>query len=163
MRLGLIGRLVIGGLVIAVFFVLQFVLTTRSLNTIRHNTRQEQRAQQAIVSAIGIEERVIDLSAATRGYVLAKSPEFRASWNKAQEQLPREAARLRQLAPASSTAPIDDAWRSYVDDYSRPLLQLAEVSPAKARARVATLEGLHRIARVRGLVDTFVARQTVLV
>src|SRR3954447_9329776 len=163
MRLGLIGRLVIGGLVIAVFFVLQFVLTTRSLSTIRDNTRQEQRAEQAIVSAIGIEELVIDVSAATRGYVLARSPEFRASWAKAHAQLPRESARLRQLGPGAGTAEIDSAWRSYVDDYSRPLLHLADVSPAKARARVATLEGLRRIARVRGLIDTFVARQNVLV
>src|SRR3954449_9893407 len=160
MRVGLIGRLLIGGLVIAAVFVAQFVLSTRSLNAIRHNTRQEQRAEESIVSAIGIEELVIDVSAATRGYVLAKSPEFRASWDTAQAQLPRESARLRQLAPEGSTAEIDDAWRSYVDDYSRPLLRLAEVSPAKARARVATLEGLHRIARVRRLVDTFVARQT---
>src|SRR3954469_3479250 len=163
MRLGLIGRLVIGGLVIAVFFVLQFVLTTRSLSTIRHNTRQEQRAEQAIVSAIEIEELVIDVSAATRGYVLARSPEFRASWASAHAQLPRESARLRQLGPGTGTAEIDEAWRSYVDDYARPLLHLADVSPAKARARVATLEGLHRIARVRGLIDTFVARQNVLV
>src|SRR3954447_21595837 len=124
MRLGLIGRLVIGGLVIAVFFVLQFVLTTRSLNTIRHNTRQEQRAEQAIVSAIEIEERVIDVSAATRGYVLARSPGLRAAWAKAHAQLPRESARLRQLGTGAGTAEIDEAWRSYVDDYSRPLLRL---------------------------------------
>src|SRR6185312_1302676 len=97
MRIGLIGRLVIGGLVIAAIFVAQFVSSTLSLNTIQRNTREEQRAEQAIVSAIRIQQLVLDVSAGTRGFVLTQKPEFLASSTKAQAALPRESARLRSL------------------------------------------------------------------
>jgi signal transduction histidine kinase len=163
MRVGLIGRLVIGGLVIAVFFLVQLVLSTRSLDTIRRSTQQEQSAERAIVSAIRIEQFVIDLSAGTRGFVITGNPQFLQSWNVARRRLPTESARLMQLVPGAETREISASWRSYLNGYSIPIIRIARVSPAKARARVATLEGLRRIARVRGLIDPFVTRQNAAV
>jgi signal transduction histidine kinase len=162
-RVGLIGRLVIGGLVIAVFFLVQLLQSQRSLSTIRHSTRDEQRAEEAIVAAIGIEQRVIDVSSAARGFVITHDPAYRRSWQAASAKLPRESAHLRALQPGPSTARIEDAWRSYVSDYSAPVMRLAVTDPARARARIATLEGVRRIARVRGLIDPFVTEENAVV
>ena len=163
MRFGLGGRVAIAGAVIAVLFLAQLYLTLSSLHSIRSHTRAEQRAEESIVAAIRIEQRVIDASAAARGYVITGNESFLASWRAARADLPREAARLRQLQPGVDSARIEAAWRSYVEDYSVPLVALARRSPVQARARVSTLEGLHRINRVRGLIDPFVARQDAFV
>src|SRR5436305_164915 len=159
MRVGLIGRIVIGGLVIAAFFLVQLFLTTRSLDTIRDRTRHEQRTEESIVAGIRIEQLVIDLSSGTRGYVLTRNPAFLGSWQRARRLLPLESGRLRELAPGPAAAAIDRAWRSYANGYAVPLVRTARTQPAKAKARVATLEGLRRINHVRGLIDPFVNDQ----
>ena len=157
MRRGLTGRIAIGGALIALLFLVQLVLTLFSLHTIRHHTRAEQRSEQSIVAAVRIEQHVIDLSAATRGYVISRDPAFLVAWKKARAALPEESRRLAEVSPGRDAERIEQAWRSYADRYAA---QLIAEAPAKAKARVATLEGLHRLAAVRAVIDPFVdARQ----
>jgi two-component system sensor histidine kinase/response regulator len=159
MRLGLTGRILIGGGIIALIFAIQFVLVIRSFESIRHDTRQEQTAQQSVVAAIRVEKLLLDLETGTRGYVITGDKQFLQPWQAAQRSLPGEVARLNALAPGPLPAEIDRLWRSYVTDYSRPLVALTAHSPAAARSHVATGEGKQRVDRMRGLIDPFVERQ----
>jgi signal transduction histidine kinase len=159
MRLGLTGRILIGGGIIALIFAIQFVLVIRSFESIRHDTREEQRAQQSVVAAIRVEKLLLDLETGTRGYVITDDKRFLEPWQEAQRALPGESARLSALAPGPVSAEIDRLWRSYVTDYSRPLVALTERSRAAARSQVATGEGKQRVDRMRGLIDPFVERQ----
>jgi two-component system sensor histidine kinase/response regulator len=162
MRLGLTGRILIGGGIIALIFAIQFVLVIRSFDSIRHDTREEQHAQQSVVAAIQVEKLLLDLETGTRGYVITDDKRFLEPWQEAQRALPGESARLSALAPGPVSAEIDRLWRSYVTDYSRPLVALTERSPAAARSQVATGEGKQRVDRMRGLIDPFVERQNAL-
>ncbi len=162
MRLGLTARILIGGGVIAVIFLIQFALVIRSFDSIRHNTREQQRAQQAVVSAIRLEKLVLDLETGTRGYVITQDHRFLEPYAVAQRSLPGEGARLMVLAPGPWSAKLDRLWRSYLNEWSRPLVRLAERSPAAARARVASGEGKRRVDHMRGLIASFVQRENTI-
>jgi signal transduction histidine kinase len=162
MRLGLTGRILIGGTVIAVIFAVQFVLVLRSFDSIRHDTREEQRSQKSVVSAIRLEKLVLDLETGTRGYVITHDQSFLEPYEAARRALPAESARLLALTPGPWAAKLDRLWRSYLATYSVPLVRLAERSPDAARARVAGGEGKRRVDRMRGLIDPFVDRQNAL-
>jgi signal transduction histidine kinase/CHASE3 domain sensor protein len=160
MRVGLTGRIMIGGVLLGLVFALQFVLTVQSFRSIRDNTRDQQHAQQAVVAAIRLEKLVLDLETGARGYVITADKRFLAPYTAAQRALPGESARLLALAPGPLSAELDRLWRAYLADYSVPLVRLAERAPLAARSAVAGGEGKRRVDRMRGLIDPFVQRQT---
>jgi signal transduction histidine kinase len=162
MRLGLTGRIMIGGLLLGLVFALQFVLSIQSFRSIRHDTREQQDAQQAVVSAIRVEKLVLDLETGARGYVITADKRFLQPYEAAQRALPDESARLTALAPGPWSAEVDRLWRSYVTDYAKPLVSLVERAPAAARSVVASGEGRRRVGRMRGLIDPFLQRETAI-
>jgi signal transduction histidine kinase len=162
MRLGLTGRILIGGGVIAVIFAVQFVLVTRSFDSIRQHTREQQRAQHAVVSAVRLEKLVVDLETGARGYVITHDERFLEPYRAAQRSLPGEGARLKALSPGPWSAKLDRLWRSYLNDYARPLVRLTARSPEAAQARVASGEGKKRVDRMRRLIDPFVERENLI-
>ena len=162
MRVGLTGRLLIGGGLIAVFFAVQFVLSIGSFRGIRHDTHEQQRSQQAVVAAIRLEKLVLDLETGTRGYVITRDRQFLQPFEAARQALPAESARLRSLAPGPFSANLDRLWRSYLTDYATPLIGEATREPAAARATVATGEGKRRVDHIRSLIDPFVQRENAI-
>jgi len=162
MRVGLTGRILIGGGLIAVFFAVQFVLSIQSFHGIRHDTREQQRAQQAVVAAIRVEKLVLDVETGTRGYVITTDRQFLEPYEAARRALPAESTRLMALAPGPWSSKLDGLWRSYLAEYAAPLIRQAARSPVAARARVATGEGKRRVDRIRGLIDPFVQRENAI-
>ena len=88
MRSGLITRLVVGGAIVAGIFLAQLWFSFDSLRTIRHDTREEQRASQSIVAATRIEKLVLDLETSTRGYVITRQESFLQPYLNARRELP---------------------------------------------------------------------------
>jgi signal transduction histidine kinase len=162
MRIGLTARILIGGGIVAVFLLVQVVLTVVSFESIRHDTRDEQRETASVVAAIGVENSILDLETGLRGYVLTSNPQFLQPYRQARLVLPGESKTLMQLAPGSWSTALDRQWRSYISDYAVPLIKLASRSPRLARAKVATGEGKRRVDRMRALIDPFVQRTNVL-
>lgn len=162
MRVGLTGRLLIGGGLIALFFAIQFVLSIGSFRGIRHDTREQQRSQQAVVAAIRLEKLVLDLETGIRGYLITRDRQFLQPYEAARQALPAESARLRSLAPGPVSANLDRLWRSYLTDYATPLIGEAARAPAAARATFATGEGKRRVDRIRSLIDPFVQRENAI-
>ena len=162
MRLGLTERILIAGGLIGVFFTVQFVLSIESFHGIGHDTREQQRAQQAVVSAIRIEKLVLDLETGTRGYVITADKQFLEPYTAARRALPAESARLMTLAPGPLSSELDRLWRSYASAYAIPLIRETERSPVAARTRVANGEGKRRVDRIRGLIDPFVERENAI-
>src|ERR1700712_3740368 len=123
MRLGLTGRILIGGAILAAVFAAQFVFISRSFNGIRSDTREQRRAEQAIVSATRLEKLVLDLETGTRGYVITGDRRFLQPWTSAQRALPGESARLETFAPGPWSAEVGRLWRAYLNEYSKPLVR----------------------------------------
>jgi two-component system, sensor histidine kinase and response regulator len=162
MRLGLTGRILIGGGLLALFFGVQFVLVIRSFQGIRDDGREQRRAQEAVVAATRFETLVLDLETGTRGYVITTDKRFLEPYNAARRSLPAESARLQALAPGPRSAELERLWRDYVADYAIPVIRQADQSLTAARARVASGEGKRRTDRIRGLIDPFVQRETAI-
>jgi two-component system, sensor histidine kinase and response regulator len=162
MRLGLTGRILIGGGLLALFFGVQFVLVIRSFQGIRDDGREQRRAQEAVVAATRFETLVLDLETGTRGYVITTDKRFLEPYNAARRSLPAASARLQALAPGPRSAELERLWRYYVADYAIPVIRQAEQSLAPARARIASGEGKRRTDRIRGLIDPFVQRETAI-
>jgi signal transduction histidine kinase len=158
MRLGLTGRVAIVAGLVGVVFIVQFFFSLQSLHSIEHSTRKEQRASQAVVSAISIEKLVLDLETGERGYVDTGQKRFLEPWHSAQASLPRVSSELRSVAPGPEANELDQEWRSYLRRWSIPVVQLAGQSNAAARVRIATGGGKSRVDRIRALVEQFVAR-----
>jgi two-component system sensor histidine kinase/response regulator len=162
MRLGLTGRILIGGGLLAVVFAAQFLIVIQSFGSIRDDTRAQQRAEQAVISATRLEKLVLDLETGTRGYVITRNKEFLAPYDAARRLLPSQSRMLLSVAPGPWAAKVDRLWRSYLAEYAIPLVRKAGQSPAAARATVASGEGKRRVDRIRGLIDPFVRRQSAL-
>jgi signal transduction histidine kinase len=162
MRLGLTGRILIAGAVFAAVFAVQFVLVFVSFDSIRANSREEQRAEQSIVAAIRLEKLVLDLETGTRGYVITSDNQFLEPYYAARRLLPAESAQLMALAPGPWSAEVDGLWRSYLTNYAAPLIREAGHTPLLAQQTVANGEGKRRVDRIRGLIDPFVQRENVV-
>jgi signal transduction histidine kinase len=162
MRLGLTGRILIGGGLLAAVFAGQFVIVIQSFGSIRRDTREQQRSQQAVVAATRVEKLVVDLETGTRGYVITRDKEFLAPFHAARRALPSQSRTLMALAPGPWSIEVDGLWRSYVSDYASPLIRQATQAPGDAQATVASGAGKRRVDRLRGLIDPFVRRQTAI-
>ncbi len=158
MRLGLTARILIGGGIVAVIFLVQFVFTTGSFRSIRHDTREEQRADASVIAATRLENSILSLQTAVRGYVLTTDPRFLQPYVQARQKLPGQSKLLMGLAPGVLSTTIDREWRSYIRDWTSPLIALAARSPAQARAKFRTGQGAQRVDRMRALIDPFITR-----
>ena len=118
MRLGLTARILIGGGIVAVVFLAQFVLTTGSFRSIRHDTRQEQRADASVAAALGVENSILRLQTGLRGYVLTSDRRFLQPYVQARRDLPAQSTLLMTLAPGPRSTELDRQWRSYVRDWA---------------------------------------------
>jgi signal transduction histidine kinase len=158
-RLGLTGRILIGGGVFVAIFAIQFVLVIQSFSSIRHDTREQQRAQQAVVAASLLEKLVVDLETGARGFVITGDRQFLEPYTAARQSLPRQSRLLMSLVPGPWSSELDRLWRSYVTGYSMPLIRLAEHDAPAARSRIKSGQGKQRVDRIRRLIDPFVQRQ----
>ncbi len=160
MRLGLTGRIVVGGVLLSAVLLTQVVFTYHSLRTIRHTTRDEQRVEESVASALRVEKLVYELQSGARGFTISRRQSFRAQWQTARRALPGESARLAGYAPPTFRAALDRELDPTLAR-SDALVRLATTSPAGARAEIAARGGRH-VARIEQLIDGFVARQHAL-
>lgn len=160
MRLGLTGRIVIGAAILGVIFAVQFVLVLSSFDSIRHDTHEQQHAEQAVVAAVRLEKLVLDLETGARGYAITNDRRFLEPYEAARRALPVQSKELLAFAPGPTSAAVDRAWRSYLRDYAMPLVRMAEVSPSAAQAKITTGEGKRRVDHIRDLIDPFVVSES---
>jgi signal transduction histidine kinase len=153
MRLGLMGRILLGGGILVLVLSLEFVLVVRSFRSVQRFTRSEQRAEQTVVVGTQIEKLVLDLETGTRGYVITHNPRFLQPWRQAQRDLPGKSRSLRRLVPAAWTTELDRQWRAYLSEWSKPLVRLTAANPTAAGALIAAGGGKDRIDAIRHLVD----------
>ena len=157
MRLGLTGRILLaGGIVVAVLLV-RFVLLVHAFHTVTAATDAEERAETAATAASRVEKLVLDLETGARGYVITHDPAFLEPWRSARRELPVQSRELLASAPGEQSRRIDAAWRSYLNDWSLPLVSRPLDA---ARARIATGEGKRRVDRIRALIDPFIVSQS---
>jgi signal transduction histidine kinase/CHASE3 domain sensor protein len=129
--------------------VIGSVVSWRSYESVRRQDRAEQRSEQAVVAASRIERLVLDLETGTRGFVLTRDPSFLEPWRSAQRLLPGQIDVLRAQMSGPKPEQIDAMWRSYLRDWSKPVIDLARRDKPAATTRVRQGEGKRRIDALR--------------
>ena len=163
MRLGLTAQILIGGVFVAVIFLIQFALTTNSFRSIRHDTQQEQHADASVVAALDLKNSILGLQTGLRGYVFTSDQRFLQPYVRARRDLPAQSRLLMTLAPGALSTELDREWRAYVHDWAAPLIALAARSPARARSKIQSGQGVRRVDRMQALIDPFDARMDAIV
>ncbi|GAA4244691.1 hypothetical protein GCM10022255_008720 [Dactylosporangium darangshiense] len=157
-RGGLISRMVLatGALLLivgAAFGVLLF-----SINEQRTTARVTRHAQQ-VFDAVGDVERLAD-DAQTRQvqYFVTGDAGYVADWQVATADLPRATEHLEQIATTSQerhhAERIAQISRSFVDDYSMPVMDAARRGDPNARDAATMREGDRRIAELHAEAQT---------
>jgi signal transduction histidine kinase len=120
----------------------------------RNAERSALRSQGVLIAAHGLEQRVLDLETGQRGFILTRQPQFLMPWQQAREELPARERALLDLvrgdaAQEARVRKIARAARSYIDDYSVPLVDAAARADPAAKTVAAIAEGEGRARVIR--------------
>jgi signal transduction histidine kinase len=131
-----------------------FATLLLTIEDARNAQRSARHSQDVLIAANGLEQRVLDLETGLRGFILTRQMEFLVPWQQAVATLPQEGPALLGLVKGDSAQEarvreiIADA-RSYIDDYSKPLVKAAEQGDPSAKTVAATAEGEARVNVIR--------------
>jgi signal transduction histidine kinase len=143
----------------AAFAVLLF-----SVADLRKSEQLARHSQEVLATANQLERLVVDLETGERGFVITGQERFLEPWQAATVALPERASTLEGLVADnpvqhSRARRITQDARSYLRDYSMPLLNAARRAPASARTVAATAEGKRRMDAMRVEFDDLVAAE----
>jgi signal transduction histidine kinase len=132
-----------------------FAVLLRPIQDSRKAERSALHSQEVLIAAHGLEQRVLDLETGQRGFILTRQPQFLVPWQQAREALPQQERALLGLvrgdaAQQARVREIARDARSYIDDYSLPLVNAAARGDPSAHTVAATAEGEARIGVIRG-------------
>jgi signal transduction histidine kinase len=141
-----------------------FAVLLSSVADLRALERRARQSEEVLEVANLLERLVVDLETGQRGFVITGDDRFLDPWRHAQTAFPGEAATLERLVGSD---PEQQAWarriveaaRSYLRDYSIPLVATARRDLAAAQTEAATDEGRRRMDAIRDEFDRFLAAE----
>jgi len=139
-----------------------FTLLVGAITKMHDTAVLARHSEQVLTSANGLERLVIDLETGQRGYLITHDPAFLQPWTAARESIPKKAADLRRLTAAHHPAQakladqIDRDTRSYITDYSEPLVKTARTNPRLGLIRAQSGEGKRHVDQIRAEFQQFV-------
>ena len=141
-----------------------FAVLLSSVADLRTQERRARRSEEVLEVANLLERQVVDLETSQRGFVITNEERFLQPWRRAQVAFPEGAATLERLvgndpAQQEQARRIVEATRSYLRDYSIPLVARAQRDPAAARTVAATDEGRRRMDALRAEFDRFLVAE----
>ena len=141
-----------------------FAVLLSSVADLRALERRARQSEEVLADANVLERQLADLETAQRGFVITREGSFLKPWRQAQVTFPAEAATLERLigndpAQQARARRIVELTRSYLRDYSIPLVATARRDPAAAGTVAKTDEGRRRMARIRDEFTSFLAAE----
>ena len=152
---GIAQRIVLATVALGLVVGAVFVTLLLTIEDARNAERRARHAQDVLIAANGLELRVLDLETGQRGFVLTRQEQFLVPWQQALAALPQQGQALLKLvtgdrAQEARVREIVAAARSYINDYSVPLVNAAAKNDPSARTVAATAEGDARVQIIRG-------------
>jgi signal transduction histidine kinase len=138
-----------------------------AIDSMRDSANQAEHSQTELTAANALERRVVDLESGARGFVITHKEHFLAPWHAARRAIPADSRRFVQLTDNARqrrrAQSIVSAVRSYVRNYSIPLVDAARRRDPYASSVDATVEGNRRVDAIRARFDDFVDTERALV
>jgi signal transduction histidine kinase len=140
-----------------------FGLLLVAIDDVRKTSRLADRSRMALTASDGVGELVLDLETGARGFVITKEERFLAPWRLALARLPAESREFEEFAggpeqKARARRIVTEA-RSYVRDYSVPLVGAVRRGSPAASGVAVTAEGRRRVDAIRARLDGFAAAE----
>jgi signal transduction histidine kinase len=160
LRASLTGRMVALGAALAVAVGLAIGAMLLTIASMRDASRTARRSEQVLAASNLAEKQLLDLETGARGFALTREDQFLEPWRSARTALPRQTAALSALVAdnprqAAVVQQIGDGIRSYLEDYSIPLVNAVR----EQRNPPAAAEGKRRIDALRAQFARFDAAE----
>ena len=142
-----------------------FFLLALAIDALRDSEARANHALEVLVAANRLERLAIDIETAQRGFIIVGDTRFLQPWYQARAGFEQQADALERLATngdggqGRSAHQISEAGRSYIRDYSIPLVSMAQRDPGSARTLEVTAEGQRRVDALRTQFENFMARE----
>jgi signal transduction histidine kinase len=164
-RSGLAVRIALSAFAVATGLALVFLVMFLAITGLRHRSLEARHSQQVIATANRLETLVIDLETGLRGFVITDNERDLGPWRAAQRSYPVAIANLLTLTRGSGlqrqrALGIKQAIDSYLETFSRPLVEFMRRNPAAARRVVAGGSGTEQVNEIRDRFDRFLATET---
>jgi len=156
----MIGSSVLLALVIGAAFAVLLIAIQRS----RTDTRRAIHSQDVLLAANALEGSVLDLETGQRGFLLTHQAQFLLPWQQARAAVPGEGRTLLGLVSGDAgqsarARQIVADTRSYLADYSLPLVQAAEHNEPATKTVPVIAEGEARVSVIRGIFGQLLAAE----
>ena len=131
-----------------------FVTLLLTVEQARNAERSALHSQDVLIAANALELQVLDVETGQRGFILTRQSEFLTQWEQARAALPSQGLAFLKLVTGdprqeARAREVVAAARSYIDDYSVPLVNAAAQNDPSAKTVAATAEGEARINIIR--------------
>src|SRR5215211_1954657 len=141
-----------------------FAVLLSSVADLRALERRARQSEEVLEVANVLERQVVDLETAQRGFVITREERLLEPWRRAQAAFPAEAATLERLigndpGQQARARRIVELTRSYLRDYSIPLVAQARRDPGAAATVAAADEGLRRMDAIQDEFTGFLAAE----
>jgi signal transduction histidine kinase len=154
-------RLLAASALLAVIVGATFALLLVAIEDLRNAGRRADRSRAELTAADGLEKLAIDLETGVRGFVITGQDRFLQPWHAARADFADQARTLERLVEdpeqARRVGRIIREGRSYISDYSTPLVRAVRQDLPYAGSVAATAEGKRRVDAMRAGFDGFAA------
>lgn len=158
-RLGF--RLAASSGVLALVIGATFALLLLAIDDVRKTSRLADESRVALTASDGVDTLVLELASGARGFVITGQERFLAPWKLALAEFPAEARTFERLAAGTPQEARADRIvadvRSYIRDYSIPLVDAVRRGDPAASSAAVTAAGQRRVNAIRGRLDRFAA------
>ena len=159
MRAGVVSRIAIASLVLAIALGSGFALLVHELQALRASGRAVTQSRNANAAADALERLVIDLETGVRGFVMTGQPRFLAPWVAARAAIPAQAERLAASVDNPQQArhahKLSADINSYINDFTVPLVAAVRRNRTSGLSVAVTAEGKRRVDALRAEFDRF--------
>jgi signal transduction histidine kinase len=141
-----------------------FAVLLSSVADLRAEERRARRSEEVLEAAYLLERLLVDMETGQRGFIITGQQSFLQPWRHAQTAFFEEAGTLERLVAGDPDQEmrarrIAQATRSYLRDYSIPLVATARRDRPAAQTVAATDEGRRRMDAIRSEFDRFLAAE----
>jgi signal transduction histidine kinase len=147
--------MVLASVALATVIGAAFTLLLVAVGDVRSAEHAALRSQDVLVAANTLERLLLDLETGQRGYIIIRQEPLLQPWYEARAQFPQASQALLTLSsghPRSQelAQSIVANMRSYINDYSVPIVEAARRGDPSASTVAATSEGKTRVDTMRG-------------
>jgi signal transduction histidine kinase len=162
-RGGLTRRVMLASTAVVVLIGAAFAVLLFALDSMRDSGAAARHSRVELAAANRLEKLVVDLETGQRGFVITHEPRFLAPWYVAEQEVQAAGRRLITLAGDRGHHPqasrLVREVRSYIRNYSQPLVAAARRGDPDVESVGATLRGKRLVDALRARFNRYVATQ----